>query len=399
MQWITAMLAFAVTMLVFAMVTSALVECVHRVLAMRTAGLKLMLGNVFDHAIRKHLSGVAALPEAGNAADAKPAELNPVHNAAAARNAFVEHIIQNRAMQAVPAATPTGWVGGITRFITRFIDRFSERFFGVTDVPVEIFTQKLAGPQFAWAGGKPPATVITDIAQKYEAFGREATIYFESRARLLSVVLAIPVAWLFFVHPQKLAVVYTKNPEVARAVADQATKISAEYEALRERVAGDGKAADIKAAVERLQADLQDTAKRSKELAAAGIPLGWPSPGDHVAACGAAPASHPTKAAFVGACELAVQGTTWTVPTLSGAIWLTVGGLLIGLGAPFWARTVSAMTAARTGSWQRFAEIVGMPVGATARAGTDAAVGTTPSPVSNRTFEVAHAAANATKQP
>ncbi len=56
MQWITAALAFAVTMLIFAMVTSALVESIHRLLALRTTGLRLILENVFTKVVEPHLS-------------------------------------------------------------------------------------------------------------------------------------------------------------------------------------------------------------------------------------------------------------------------------------------------------------------------------------------------------
>lgn len=419
MQWITATLAFAVTMLIFAMVTSALVESVHRLLALRTAGLKLLLGNVFDHAIRQHLAKVE-MP-------ALKAQLDPALDAnwAAARNAFVELMTLNRATQPIVTTARTGWM----QRITHLVDRFTERFFGITEVPVEVFTQKLADPRFLWKGGRPADNVITDMAQKYEAFGREATTYFESRARLLSVIVAIPVAWLFFVHPYKLAVVYTKNPEVARAVADQATKISADYEALQQRVADGAKAADakatdakaseaqakeVKAAVERLSNNLKDAAKQSKELAAAGVPLGWPTASDEdLADCNPGPTADGAKTVFGGACRTTWWGITWIRPTLSGALWLTIGGLLIGLGAPFWARAVSALTSARSGSWQRFAEIVGTPAGGTTRAGAGAGAGAgtsvvaagadsapaTPTRVSNRTFDVAHAAANLAKQP
>ena len=383
MQWITALLAFAVTMLVFAMVTSALVESIHRVLALRASGLRVLLGNVFDQAIRPHLAGVLAPTDAGHTGGAPAVRLDPATDAA--RKAFVEHMIQNRATRPMPSATGAGW----RRRLIQLIDRFTDRFFGVTHVPVEVFTQKLADARFDWKASGPSDDIVTDIAQKYEAFGQEASVYFESRARLLSVIVAIPVAWMFFVHPQKLAVVYTKNPEVAQAVADQAAKVSAEYEALRERISGTAAGADVKDAVERLRTELKDASRRSKELAAVGVPLGWPAPDDQVPACGASAPPEAGKINFVGACRYDPNGANLIVPTWSGAFWLTLGGLLIGLGAPFWARSVSAMTAARTGSWQRFAQIVGTS-DATAASAPHAAAA--PRSVSNRTFAVARAA-------
>src|SRR5207248_8686113 len=39
-------------------------------------------------------------------------------------------------------------------------------------------------------------SVLKDVAQKFEAFGKEASVYFEGRARLLSVAVAIALAIL-----------------------------------------------------------------------------------------------------------------------------------------------------------------------------------------------------------
>ncbi len=385
MQWITAILAFAVTMLVFAMVTSTLVESIHRVLSLRTAGLKLMLANVFDYAVRPHLAGVVAASAAPpmakqTATDAGP----PIQSPEEARQAFVEHMTLNRATRHSPT-TPRGrWIDRLTGLINWFTDRF----FGVTSVPVEVFTQKLADPRFQWNDKQPTPEVITDIALKYESFGREASVYFESRARLLSVVVAIPVAWAFFVHPYKLAIVYTNNPEVASAVANQATEITKQVDALRQRVAKDTGNNDTKTAVASVTAALEDAAKRAKELSTVGVPLGWPSIADRVADCKTS--SKVSEDSIVTVCWWLKND--WNIPTVFDAIWLTVGGLLIGLGAPFWARTVSALASARTGSWQRVAEIVGARQEGKPDPGASQAVNAPAIPVPNRTFDVAFAA-------
>ena len=80
----------------------------------------------------------------------------------------------------------------------------------VTDMPVEVFTQKLADNRIVGNAAALTDEVIKDIAQKYEAFCAEVGAYFESRARLLSVLIAFAVAWFFYVHPYKLAVTYFK---------------------------------------------------------------------------------------------------------------------------------------------------------------------------------------------
>ena len=56
MQLIEAALAFAITMLALSLVVSSFVEIIHRVLSMREAGLKYVLGQMFDQVIKKHLT-------------------------------------------------------------------------------------------------------------------------------------------------------------------------------------------------------------------------------------------------------------------------------------------------------------------------------------------------------
>ena len=56
MQLIEAALAFAITMLALSLVVSSFVEIIHRIFSMREAGLKYVLGQMFDQVIAKYLS-------------------------------------------------------------------------------------------------------------------------------------------------------------------------------------------------------------------------------------------------------------------------------------------------------------------------------------------------------
>ena len=56
MQLIEAALAFAITMLALSLVVSSFVEIIHRICSMREAGLKYVLGQMFDQVIKKHLT-------------------------------------------------------------------------------------------------------------------------------------------------------------------------------------------------------------------------------------------------------------------------------------------------------------------------------------------------------
>lgn len=369
MQWITAILAFSVTMLVFAIITSTLVEMIHRIWGLRAGGMRLMLESVYAKVISPHL------------ADPKP-------DAAA----FAGIIMENRATSGAGDGQPKGR-------LRRLVDWALGRDI-ITDIPVEVFTQKLADSRIVKAADKLTEDALADIAQKYVAFGREASAYFESRARLFSVLVAIGVAWLFFIHPYKLAITYVKNPEIAQAVANQAERIRAEYDALDKRLTqaasqenAGATSEEFKKAVDALKAELEKAGARSRELAAAGVPLGWPGATDNVGPCFAASAGNAMPAAeaapvFAEACTIRFAGTVRRIPTLLSAFWLTIGGLLVGLGAPFWARAVSELMAAR-GVSQRIADIVSRPeTGGAPEPGKRGLPSARRSPVSNRTFEL-----------
>jgi hypothetical protein len=364
MQWLTALLAFSVTMLVFAIITSTLVESVHRIWGMRSAGLQLMLENIYDKVVKPHIA-------------------NPPLSAAE----FAAIIMENRAMAERPGRAK-GWLRRtLGPWLHWMLDKEN-----ISDMPVEIFTQKLADHRIVQQADNFTAEVLADIGQKYEAFGREASIYFERRARLLSVLAAIPVAFLFFVHPYKIASVYVKNPEIAQAMANQAERVSDDYEALRarldaaqERAPGSVTKEAFKQSLDDLKAAMEAARARSAELAAAGVPVGWPG-GDAVLAPCAARAIPPDAVQDV--CVFTIRGRVFRRPTLASAFWLLVGGLLIGLGAPFWARAVSSLVSAR-GVSDRIAEIVGGAGRAPAMRGGAGVAAPAPASVAERTFWMA----------
>ena len=112
MQLIEAALAFAITMLALSLVVSSFVEIIHRIFSMREAGLKYVLGQMFDQVIAKYVVDAILLK-------ARDEEL-----AAAARNERMKglscrrahelcraHERQPRADGGAPKATPTTQTG------------------------------------------------------------------------------------------------------------------------------------------------------------------------------------------------------------------------------------------------------------------------------------------------
>ena len=199
------------------------------------------------------------------------------------------------------------------------------------------------------------------------------------------------MAWTFYVHPYKLAVAFLKNPEIAGAVAEKAADVHAQYAVLMEKLntaaaakpeTGAGSTEDLKGAIAALQEKLTEAENQTKELKTLGAPVGWEvNPALKSCALGAVTVD----------CSFGAFGTNWTLPSIANAFWLLVGGLLVGLGAPFWAQAVSSLTASRDVS-RRIAEIVTPNGVATATAAVPQDAAPQPDSVPVTTFKVARAA-------
>ncbi len=339
MQWLTALLAFATTMLIFAIVVSTLVEMIHRIWKLRADGLRVMLENLFTQVIKPCLATDSTLTPQG----------------------FAKLIMTNRAVNSTPpkkdAAANSGNdpkpnSGPMSKLLHKLIDSPV-----MTDIPVEVFTQKLADSEVVGKADKITDEVLTDIAQKYEAFGQEMSIYFERRARLFSVCVAIVVAWMFYVHPYKLATTYLKNPEIAQRVADKSGETLAKYAVLQTKLddvtkknpalAGVG---DLTKAVDDLKKKMEETGEESHKLENLGAPLGWPAQ-TSMNEC------NWSLTLVSEICKFDVLGNSLTWPSFGGMFWLVLGGLLIGLGAPFWAKAITSLTSTRDVT-NKIAEIV-----------------------------------------
>lgn len=324
MQWLTALLAFATTMLIFAIVVSTFVEMLHRFMGLRAQGMRLMLENLYEQVISPRLTS-------GD----KPTAA-----------AFATLIMENRAMKTDAAGEGRG---RISKFLHWLVDASV-----MTDIPVEVFTQKLADNRIVSAADNWSDDVIADIGQKYEAFGKEVGTYFERRARVFSIIVAFLVAWAFYVHPYNLAVTYIKNPEVAQAVADKAADAHAQYRLLAEKLENAQEAAaasgastdELKQAIADFNIKIDEAKAKSQELADMGVPVGWPGSDVKIRTCFTAPGAG--EAFVAGFCRMALPllGST-SIPSFGNIFWLLVGGLLVGLGAPFWAQAVSSLTASR----------------------------------------------------
>lgn len=330
MDWLNAALAFAITMLMLAMVVSTIVETLHRLIGLREKGLRQMLGHLFDQVL-------AAYPSV-------PADT---------RAAFVAAMTENRAptpalvRESVPARPPNATWLEVKRWLQTL---FGAR--GLAELGLHPFMERLGSTDvgaalvqdLAAAGLSTIDVALHDVAQKFEAFGQEASVYFERRARLTSVVVSLILGVCLYVHPRDLLRTYLTDPKVRNDVIEQSQAAQEAYrshlkqEALKKEddkqqgtnakpgektQGGDANADDAKA----MQAEVAAVKGQIDTLQAMSVPIGWV--GD----------KWPVDAMWMPK-DGWVPPAAWWVTLL----WLLAGGLLVGLGGPFWYDAVTSIT-------------------------------------------------------
>jgi hypothetical protein len=327
MLWLNAALAFSITMFILSMVTSVFVETIHRLLAIRVKGLRLMLGHFFDRVIALHYPDTNALELAKLKTD------------------FLNFMTVNRAP---PGTAFKGQISRTNNDESRDEGLWNWLWRGrrLDHLDVNAFMARLGSSEFGdrirASGVDAMDGVLKDIAQNFNAFGDEASQFFARRARLFSVVIAIFVSWSMFVHPQQLVATYLQNPQIAdKVIAMQesaADDLQKSVEVKRKAV-DDAEAAGDQAALDAASKDWRGavTAANSKltALQQAGVPIGWND--ERLATAGF------VKGTFLWTVPVPLPAE-WTDRSRATIIWLIIGGLLIGLGGPFWYDIVNSLT-------------------------------------------------------
>jgi hypothetical protein len=383
MPLIEAALAFAITMLALSLVCSSFVEIIHRVFSMREDGLKHMLGQMFDQVLAKYivpeLKTVARQKTPGIADALMDEQVEQM--LASERESFVERMKANRAPMGVkPKATPADPAAKIVKNKKRAFGlwsgrdltsmtpaHFMERL-GSIDIGETIERANAAANAAGAAAADAKDAVLKDVAQKFEAFGKEAGEYFAGRARLLSVLVAIGVAFAAHVDAIDLFKTYLRDPNARAKVIEQSQALTAQYKSAQEaadaikRLVPDTNAApaDQKAQLEKFQKDLSEAIAGANttvtQYAGLGVPLGWSEEriaaahiGHLVWRCRGTPPGG-TAPAWIAKCKQGDWFVWFEDPTVL-AVWLYLflGGLLIGLGSPFWYDVVTGLTNIRSG--------------------------------------------------
>ena len=352
MQALDAALAFAITMLILAMVVTTLVETLHRLFGLREKGLAILLGNFYDRILFSRSGGVL---RAGDD-----------------RRAFIEMMTINRGpvgkapMMALQRSLNVdaqsedrkflNWIWGGRRLGSLSLTAFMERL-GGSDYGAQLVTQA------SRAGDKGIEWVLKDVAQKFDAFGVEASEYFESRARLLSVIVGFVLAFAINVNAIALFETFMKRPDVTQAIIARGESVTKSYENLQKQAAAVATSAQT-ATSEEARASMQKAADEAaaavESLQSVGVPIGW---------------NAQSLAEFRRSTATALLG-------------LFLGGLLIGLGGPFWYKAVQTLTGVRAFSKK--------DTTASTTDTTTAPVPAAPNQVPNTPIDAFHAALGAT---
>ncbi|MEA2870428.1 MAG: hypothetical protein QOH67_404 [Hyphomicrobiales bacterium] len=408
MQIISAALAFAITMLVLSMLVASLVETIHRLLAMRERGLYYLLGRFYDDVLgpyRRNPNNPAWRPSPALRADFQdrmselrtPVGLTVSTGTARTSTSLLDWGNPNAApgptglvqrsknfLSALLGGLIANWRGrGLSNltcieFMTRLgAHPLSDRIIAKAEAVAAAPTPPpgpAAGNATPAAGNPPPNPidiVLQDIALKFEIYGNEASVSFERRARTLSVTVAFVVALVLHVNAVDIFTTLVQNPAVAEAVIarkDELTKDANATVAAMEKkipaVAATGAELQVlqQAAkeIDALKKEYADAVAKLKgaesQLAGLGVPIGWTEERKRAAAfwpewkwysCEKAgePARHVKANEQCRTGEKRVTSIGFGVPTAWSVLFgLLLGGLLVGLGSPFWAQMVNSLT-------------------------------------------------------
>lgn len=346
MEVLEALLALSLSMVIFSTLVTTIIEAIHRFLAQREEGLRLMMQQFFDIVIWQKL-----VPEdlAAGAADQD-----------ATKNAKKEEFVS--------AITKTN--AGVKERTTRW-GRIWQRLVSpprAQRLTVDEFIRRLAhteaGQSIASYGDGEIRKIIQSIAQEFVEHGRDARQFFREKARFLSVFVAIGLALIANIDASRLFQQFLREPVVTQALLETEGSVlneaKAAQKALDEVVAEAITASGSNAA--RAQERLREARERIRELSSAGLAIGigyfplctWNSVDK---AC-AAPLAHAEAQcemkglvlrgqiseharAALNAClddHLALGDVIANggAATLWWLIWVILTGLLIGLGGPFW---------------------------------------------------------------
>lgn len=339
MAILEASVAFAVTMIVLSTITTTIVTLIHRAFRTREAGLRKSLEQLFDNAIWPKLAH--GLSEAA-------------HNASTAMTQKREEFVDTmtRASYTFAATTTGSDSGGSLRRWGRMLARRLPALMGsllnekrLASMTTLEFAGRLAETPVGSIivsevsrrgseGEKFKEIIVRSLADKYEEIGAGATEFFRRRARLLSSVVAIILAFGVNVSAIDLFQTYLGNPELRQRVMAQGEVAAASMQRALDELQDAQRDDAPPLQVQALRAEISGVSNQLASLEQTGVGL----------------SSRSAVCSFSGGIGVEFFGRQLPLPYIvvecrSGSnssqvvAWIfsvLLAGFLIGLGGPFW---------------------------------------------------------------
>ena len=296
MDWLEAALAFAVTMMVLSTMVSGVVEMAHRVLSSREKGLRRLMTHVYEDVIAPRIC-----------------DRIPEHFAEAASgvDAFVERMIKTHFL---PVAPDAGWW---RKLVYRSVNAEHLKELDTMEFMKRLGESAEGQALMSEAGIRGREYLdrfLTDVADKFEAFGASASDYFQRRARLVSGVIAIGLAFTLNVSAVDLFTTYLQDKDLRDRLIARGDDVAGRVVAMQTS-SNEQPPPEITQA---LKDDLQRFKRSMDSLRAEQLPIGWSS--------------------------VPWESDRWQAVSFGGPVggfilWffsVLLAGVLIGLGGPFW---------------------------------------------------------------
>lgn len=331
MNWLEAMLAFALTMVALSTLVTAIMEVFHRFARSREAGFQVMTQKLFDEVIWPRLRSRGSIDQDQ------------------ARTEFIHALTRNPV-----ATTSTGTAHGESR--GKLLASISTVWEGITNtfapnrvagMSVMEFMERFAGTQtgktLANEAGDYVSTAINDLAQKFDRFGAGASQLFYHKARAISVGVSIGLAFAINVDAVRLFQSYLHDQPLRQRVIEKQEQFGEKMRdtnATLEKVASDPKAKDAQAELDAIKKGLADVQAGIGELRTLGVPIGH----DYYPWC---EGKNQNGDFTDSACKSQPDSFYEPLKTSAGRGWfgsVLLAGLLIGLGAPFWFDLASGLS-------------------------------------------------------
>jgi hypothetical protein len=311
MNLLFALLAFAGLMAFLSTVASVFVEAIHKLLALRRAGLEEMLRAI--HA--RVLNQLDPLTAQQGGAD------HP--SASAESKAFARQITENITLIGGGSFSAVRNIPIISALFRRRFERLSTLQF------IEQLAQTPIGQSLADLPRGARAQALKVAAYQYERFGEQQSAYFQSRARVVSVLVAIVFAFALNVDAVNIF------DRLYRDIGVRDSVMSLVSPTPPEAAAATGPTPENTQGDLARQAAEQGARETVAELKSLGIPIGFAA----YPYCVGAAAANDSRCGGESLEAFNVAATGERLATGNWVLWLIsvlAAGGMIGLGAPFW---------------------------------------------------------------